>query len=984
MTCPRPDELLGYAAGELADVQPIAAHLDGCESCREAVAALLGSSLLGPEPEPVELQAGEEVGRYRVIGRVGAGGMGVVYAALDPELDRKVALKMLRGDLLHVDEAEERLRREARAMAKLSHPNLASALDIGRHRGRLFLAMEYVEGTLTSWLAERPRSWREVLAVLTQAGRGLAAAHALGVVHRDFKPDNILVSPDGRARVSDFGLATDVPRAAGGSAGQRNLTLTSSGQIVGTPLYMAPEQLAGEPADARADQFGFCVTLYQALWGEMPFDAGQPPSLRRLVDAVGAGRMRPPRAGPRWLHAVIARGLRPRAAARFPSMDTLLQALRPPRWRARIVAATGLLAIAAVAGVAFEQSRARRVLCTGQDLPLVVGERIAARYSAPEIGRAVAERLRAYAAEWTAARREACEATRLRGEQPAAVLDARMRCFDERALEMAALSRRFDDSAPPPSVATVAASLTPLSACAGGAVRLDDVPPTDPARRATWQELRQRIAELHVRYAGAQLAEAHRDGVALVADARAFGDHNILARALYMLGTVEAVQQQMPAADKTLEEAVGVADRARDDHVRAAALARLVWVRLHTGDDAGRDRALREARTVVERLRGDDAVEAQLESFQASIALDELRFSDAVANSERALAAAERAYGKDDARLLAFVVNLAVPLRKVGRLPDAGRAYERALALARRDLGPAHPQVGAVECNLSDLRDAEGRSADALVLLEHGLPLLANGFGPESREVMGALFTRARVLGNLDRSAEALSALDKAMAIGERVYVEKPRWVNERLSRAGFLRALGQRAKARAEIAALVPGTELEKARFLVERARQAADDSRLPAARQLVDESLRVVVEGFPETDPLERETLRATLLAEPDARIGAHKKVLEDRRSMPRPAFELGNRIAILEALIAMKRLDEARAELPAALAIDAGPPSRRAAAGLYAAFLGDTAAAPAAASLCGQIAADEAAAWSALDRLPRTAGTRALCRATRQNRK
>src|SRR5690606_25625500 len=212
------------------------------------------------------------IGRYRIEARIGAGGMGEVYLAVDEELDRKVAIKRVLPGLIS-EHHHQRLREEARALAKLCHANVVQVYEIGEHEQRTFLAMQYVEGqTLASWLAEQPRTWREILTRFCAAGRGLAAAHEAGVVHRDFKPENILLADDGNVRVADFGiaLAEADPGAAVGSFGDHEETH----YVAGTFRYMPIEQLRGDPVDARSDQFAFCVALYEALWGAQPWALG--------------------------------------------------------------------------------------------------------------------------------------------------------------------------------------------------------------------------------------------------------------------------------------------------------------------------------------------------------------------------------------------------------------------------------------------------------------------------------------------------------------------------------------------------------------------------------------------------------------------------------------------------------------------------------------------------------------------------------------
>ena len=291
------------------------------------------SRLFGSEQVPVSID------RYQILGCIGQGGMGIVYAARDERLGRTVALKLLRpefGSGAGVGPGD--LAKEARSLAKLAHPNVVAVFDVGEHEGQLFVAMEYVEGkSLRRWL-ETPRTLAEILDVYLAAGEGLAAAHRAGLVHRDFKPDNVLVGAEGRPRILDFGLAR-APEHGGDArppafAEHAEATATSfscHGVLLGTPAYMAPEQHLGERADARSDQFGFCVALYQALYRSLPFPSED---LRALSLAIVSGKLTPPPVVPGLpdrLRRLVLRGLQIDAAARYPSMDTLLNELRAVR-----------------------------------------------------------------------------------------------------------------------------------------------------------------------------------------------------------------------------------------------------------------------------------------------------------------------------------------------------------------------------------------------------------------------------------------------------------------------------------------------------------------------------------------------------------------------------------------------------------------------------------------------------------------------------
>jgi serine/threonine protein kinase len=300
------------------------------------------------------------IGRYAVLWPLGQGGMGVVYAAFDDRLERMVAIKVLQqrrgGPIAHV-----RMLREAQALARLSHPNVVAVHDIDEADGQVYIAMEFVKGvTLRSWLKEQARSRAEVLDVFAQAGRGLAAAHAAGLVHRDFKPDNVMVGGDGRVRVMDFGLArASYGRADDGDTfespapgGLLDAPMTGAGSIVGTPGYMAPEQHRGAQADARSDIYGFCVALYEALYGArpMPADSGEETSGEHPQPPA-------PTSVPRWLREVVLRGLHGAPERRWQSIAELLAALaRGPvaaHLRALRLTALVLAIVVVTAGLSF-------------------------------------------------------------------------------------------------------------------------------------------------------------------------------------------------------------------------------------------------------------------------------------------------------------------------------------------------------------------------------------------------------------------------------------------------------------------------------------------------------------------------------------------------------------------------------------------------------------------------------------------------------
>ncbi len=287
------------------------------------------------EPAAPAREVPQLIGRYEVIGIIGQGGMGVVVKAHDPQLVRTVAIKLVRprrGPKATAEEDRARLLREARALAALSHPNVVPVYDVGEHGDSLFVAMQFIGGAnMKAWLEREKPGWKRVLGVMRAAGRGLAAAHAAGIVHRDFKPANVLVGDDGRVRVVDFGLARARVDVVADTVPDEHAVLggvTQAGVLVGTPAYMAPEQFGGAVGDATADQYSFCVSMFEALYGMQPFDSSD---LRSMVTLKKTGRIaeRPPGTEvPDDLHAAIVRGLSVDPAQRFASMPDLLRELR--------------------------------------------------------------------------------------------------------------------------------------------------------------------------------------------------------------------------------------------------------------------------------------------------------------------------------------------------------------------------------------------------------------------------------------------------------------------------------------------------------------------------------------------------------------------------------------------------------------------------------------------------------------------------------
>ncbi|HEX7184698.1 MAG TPA: serine/threonine-protein kinase [Thermoanaerobaculia bacterium] len=752
-------------------------------------------------PTSAPLGRGSAVGRYVVLDVVGSGGMGVVYAGYDPELDRKVALKLLRPDRLGASpEAAERARvrllREAQAIARLSHPNVVAVHDTGTLGGQVFIAMEFIEGrTLRRWLDEERRPLRQVLDVLLLAGRGLAAAHAAGLVHRDFKPENVLLGDDGRVRVADFGLARveDAEGEAGGGAMSETRgwgSLTEGGFAVGTPGYMAPEQFRGEPSDARSDQFGFCVTLYEALYGERPF-AGE--TAQEIAAAAARGVVNDPPAGsrvPAWLRQALLQGLRPDPADRHPSMDSLLAELsRDPaairrRWLMAVV-----LAAAAGSGLFAWQAGERRQLCQGAEVKLAgvwdAGRKAAVRTAFLKTGVPFAARswalversLDRYAAGWSAMHRETCEATRLRGEQSEELMDRRMFCLDQRLREAGALVDLFAsaDAEVVAKSGRAAAGLGRLDACADVAALTSRVPPpADAEVRAEVGALTRELSRAKALRAAGRFQKGVEVARTVAARSAKVAYPPLRAEALFVQGDLEERAGEFDAAEKTLREAVWSAEAAVFDEVKAAAAIKLLRV---NGENLGRFEPAHEwgrfAAASIERLGGEPSLKAEYLNQLGVVYEEEGKYPQALARQRESLEIRRRLPGISKAELAASIADFGVVLFQIGRYPEALASFEEALALQKDELGAQHPEVGSTLNRIGGVLYTQGRYEESVVRLREALAIREAALGPVHRLVADTLNNLANSLDLLTRYEEALACYQRALEIQRQVFGDR-------------------------------------------------------------------------------------------------------------------------------------------------------------------------------------------------------------------
>jgi tetratricopeptide (TPR) repeat protein len=735
--------------------------------------------------------------------------MGTVVRAYDPKLRREVALKRLTPNALDRD-GEARLVREAQSMAKLSHPNVVAIYDVEVGDEGVTMVMEYVAGpTLRTWLRDTSPAWRDVLAAFRQAGEGVAAAHQVGLVHRDFKPGNVLVAPDGRVKVTDFGLAKsarslDVDEIGGsvvGDADSPSLDVSASSDslafgaagddltradlVMGTPPYMAPEQHTGHVPDARADQYAFCVSLWLGLQGTLPFRG--PP--RELLDLKVQGPPPWPKGSdiPGHIAEAIRRGLAAEPDDRWPSMATLLGALTydPGASRRRVLGVTGGLAsLALVLGVPWLVANSEPTPCTGGPAQLQ-GVWDGARREqierglidtgvafAPATAERVQHHLDGYAEGWIAQHRDACEATAVRGDQSSAVLDLRMSCLQHAKLRLVAVTEVL--SQPDADVVSRAVALVrglPSVDHCGDAVQLQsqNPPPSDADTSEAVEVQRAALARAQAlvgvgRYADASQLAEEIETAAIELDFAPF-----LAEAKAFRGAASIKDGKYDQAHTLLDEALRLAVAHGQTALASEIATDLV---LLTADRLGRPDeghawgsvalGLAQARDPGGRL------EASALSATATVLRAQGRYREAVAVYERVLEIERGDGGEDDPRLAVTLSNLASNLRALGRFEEAESAAREAQAMIALVHGPEHPSVAATMNTVAGVLLDKGDAEGAEKMLRQSIDLRRRALGTDHPLVAASLDNLAGVLGALGRFDEAVVVADEAFDIAER------------------------------------------------------------------------------------------------------------------------------------------------------------------------------------------------------------------------
>jgi tetratricopeptide (TPR) repeat protein len=748
---------------------------------RDLMFALVEHRLLGRALEPVK------VGRFIVLRRVGQGGMGVVYAAHDPELDRKVAIKLVDGAGDGTSEPHRELLREARAAAALTHPNVVTVYEVGVEGDAVFLAMEFVDGpTLRSWLAACARGWREIVGMFVAAGQGLAAAHRAGLVHRDFKPDNVLIGDDGRPRVADFGLARPAPQER--SAPDDGTMPTGDGTftaVAGTPRYMAPEQHDGHGIGPASDQFAFCVALYEALFGRHPFEGKNPAA---TVARVLAGALQAPGAAARGVPPRVVRlvleGLRGSPQERHASMEVLIEGLHGTlQRRRRLIVGGAAVALAGLAAAVGYGVAPQPLLdsCADAASPMHVRwnpqvrqelEQAFVASEAPgaaETAVLVSDKLERYAGEWSAMREHSCRSTHEQGQRSALLMELSYACLERRLTGMSTLLDRFatiDATTVTRAVAAVD-GLVPLPPCEdrsalmnqrGNALRGQTDRSARPEAHDEFHVLLEQVAQGEALHGLGQRDEALAIAQAVIEQAHTSELRAVEASALGLRGRLRRQDSELDVAEADLRRAAMLALEADVAEVAIEALVGLSDVLRRRREGVEHAPVLLDlARGLARREPVSPVFVLRVATEQAKVDRLQLRFDAARDGLRQALAEAE-ALGPDHTLVLSARNDLAANLKDLGELDEAERIFGELLPQRIAAQGPQHRSVGVLLLNLGVVAQEQQRWDVAAGWYDRALDFYDRiKDAPKAEQVRFVQGVMARERGRLDEAERLLA-----------------------------------------------------------------------------------------------------------------------------------------------------------------------------------------------------------------------------------
>ncbi len=791
----------------------------GYETYDDRTATLAGAGAEPSEPLP----EGYEVGRYRIVRRIGMGGMGVVYEALDPQLDRRVALKLVNfagGSDEERDAARIRMLREAQSLAVLSHPNVVTVYDAGTMDSSVFIAMEFVEGlSLADWIQQKKPKLAEIVRTYCAAGEGLAAAHRAGLVHRDFKPQNVLLGADGRVRVIDFGIARGAEDAfasvtARDEGGVHSLAttttpnrsglsspLTVEGVILGTPRYMSPEQRECRLADARSDQYCFCCSLYEAVYDSTPN-----PGADLQKSALSLGR--DGKAPPRWLRNILLRGLALDPVDRFESMDALLAELRRDRraWLTRAMVAVALVVMMAAVSATFfregpeercrrgstqvrnlwtEPSQARlRGVLGGAGVPFADS-----LFAAVDKG--VARFFRAYESSYV----QACDATFVRASQSAALLDLRMSCLERRRLQVQRVLQGAGKGATRETLQRIPeaiALLSNVSHCGDTDSLKQEVPkPDDPKLSAKIEALEKELDAVEALSVAGKYADADALAKATFEKVQQVDYTPLRAQALFRRGVVHETLARYEDALADYRGAALAAMAGKDSALAARAFINAIHVHANKSElDQGL--ALSFPTEVLLAAQSDNPVlQAEYYGTLGSLHTSKTQFKEAEASFRKALALRSSAKIPDDLGTATLLKNFGPALVALRKVDEAKRVLTRSVELAESILGPDNANMAPFLGNLAYVYDEVGDAEKTAELDERVLRMQRATLGEKHPEVGISTVN----LGDTMRQLGRWDAADDLMRRGLSILLEahSPGHVHVAAARVHYASVAGER-----------------------------------------------------------------------------------------------------------------------------------------------------------------------------------------------
>lgn len=698
------------------DIAWVHTHLDACDECRRSLAALFHERAREANAPPertttlrARLHPGTQLGRYIVLERLAAGGMGVVYSAYDPDLARPVALKLVRpgrADPEHTAAWTQALLFEGRALARLNHPHVLTVYDLGTFDEHVFIALELVEGTtLRQWLRTGRRSRREILRILLAAGRGLAAAHDAGIVHRDFKPENVLVGRDGRARVMDFGLA-DPTRAS------TNDSPATGTRIGGTPAYMAPEQRSGRKTGPSSDQYSFCVTTVEALTGQRPSSAE---ALVRIPLS-------------RALRRVLRRGLATEPFDRYPSLSDLLAelegALSPPRWRTPVIAgAVGALATFA-ALVAQPAPSARAAQCAkslaamddtwAPSVERALSSKLTEASGAS--GRVLLERLGSYATDWRALHAAHCASAEAPAPPPEAVLILRETCLEQARTELASLTKVLleVDARRIERAEATSHELLDLSLCADDARLPRSFLLAPLADRAAASDIRSTLSRGKANRLAGNFDVAITTAREALERARTLNHVPLIAEATYELGTTLGRSGATKEGEEVLQDAAELAQLSGHDALAASTWAELATISGYRHGKLEVGLQFTKLARVAAQRSGRSAQFDDLLALNVALMQTRAGLHHAAETSLRTLLPQlMRTRGENDGHVASALMTLGSALHERGQYREAIAVREHALRLYEALHGPAATTAAVLHRGLAESHLAVGAFDEA-------------------------------------------------------------------------------------------------------------------------------------------------------------------------------------------------------------------------------------------------------------------------------